>query len=113
MDPTDTLLMLSWIAPPSLEVSTDSTIACYILGNNITNITKTIINPLGCRPAMPCNYSFGLSDPSLNNGCYGVKNATILDYNGAILFTFFAVNGAGNGNQTTFTYIRPGENKTC
>ena len=28
---------------------------------------------------------------------------TILDYNGTTLFTFFAVNGAGNGNAATFT----------
>ena len=34
---------------------------------------------------------------------------TILDYNGTILFTFFAVNGAGNGDATTFTYIVPKE----
>ena len=34
---------------------------------------------------------------------------TILDYNGTILFTFFAVNGTGNGDATTFTYIVPKE----
>ena len=32
---------------------------------------------------------------------------TILYYNGTTLFTFFAVNGAGNGNATTFTYMAP------
>ena len=31
----------------------------------------------------------------------------MLDYNGTILFTFFAVNGAGNGNATTFIYTVP------
>ena len=32
---------------------------------------------------------------------------TILDCNGTILFIFFAVNGAGNGDATTFTYTVP------
>ena len=30
---------------------------------------------------------------------------TILGYNVTILFTFFAVNGAGNGDATTFAFI--------
>ena len=38
-------------------------------------------------------------------GCYGGENMTILDYKGVILITFYAVNGAGNGNATTVTYI--------
>ena len=40
-------------------------------------------------------------------GCYGGENMTILDYNGTTLFTFFAVNGAGNGDATTFIFIGP------
>ena len=34
---------------------------------------------------------------------------TILDYNGTIVFSLFAVNGAGNGNAAIFTYIVPKE----
>ena len=37
---------------------------------------------------------------------------TILDYNGTTLYTFFAVNGAGNGNATTFTYMAPKKTQT-
>ena len=100
---TNTTLAVSWVAPPSLEVSTPPTISHYVLGNNVTNITKTISNPSGCRPSVPCNSSLDLSDPSLmiHNG---EQNTTILDYNGTILFTFFAVNGAGNGNSSSFIY---------
>ena len=31
----------------------------------------------------------------------------MLDYNGTALFTFFAVNDAGNGYATTFIYTVP------
>ena len=96
---------LSWVAPDSLHVSTPPTISHYVLSNNLTNGTKTINNPT-CNPLAYCNYSFDLRDPFFTCvGCYGGENMTILDYNGTILFTFFAVNGAGNGNATTFTYI--------
>ena len=114
---TNTTIVLSWVAPPSLEVSTPPTISHYVLGNNVTNITKTISNPPGCRPNVPCNSSLNLSDPSLviNNGFYGEQNTTVLDYNGTILFTLFAVNGAGDGNSTTRTciYITPKRKLTC
>ena len=114
---TNTTLVVSWVAPPSLEVSTPPTISHYVLGNNVTNITKTISNPTGCRPSVSCNSSLGLSDLLLliHNGSYGEQNTTILDYNGTILFTFFAVNGAGNGNPTTFIYmyIPPKKELTC
>ena len=112
---TNTTLVVSWVAPPSLEVSTPPTISHYILGNNVTNITKTISNPPGCRPAMPCNSSLNLSDPSflINNESNGEQNTTILDYNGTIQFTFFAINGAGNGNSTTCIYITPKRKLTC
>ena len=97
---------LSWVAPDSLHVSTPPTISHYVLSNNLTNDTKTINNPTTCNPLAYCNYSFDLRDPFFTCvGCYGGENMTIVDYNGTILFTFFAVNGAGNGHATTFTYI--------
>ena len=33
------------------------------------------------------------------------KNKTIMDYGDPIYFTFFAVNGAGNGSKANFTYL--------
>ena len=87
-------LAVSWLAPPSLEASIPPTISYYILNNNITNISMTISNPAGCKPSMSCNSSLVLGE-----------NATMLDYISTILFTFFAVNGAGNGNATTYIYM--------
>ena len=112
---TNTTLVVSWVAPPSLEVSTPPTISHYVLGNNVTNITKTISNPPGCRPSVSCISTLDLSDPSLmiHNGSYGEQNTTILDYNGTIQFTFFAINRAGNGNSTTCIYITPKRELTC
>ena len=101
---SNSTLSLSWVAPPSLQVSTPPTISHYILGNNVTNIPKTISNPAVCKPAMPCNSSLDINDPSfiINTG---EQNTTILDYNDTIEFTFFAVNGAGNGNANLYTYV--------
>lgn len=60
---------------------------------------------------MPCNFSLDLLNPSflVSLGSHREINTTIMDYyvNGAILFTFFAVNGAGYGNAATCTYIVP------
>ena len=93
------------VLPDSLQVSTPPTISHYVLRNNVTNGLKTFNNPTTCKPLASCNYSFDLRDPFVMFvGCYGGENMTILDYNGTTLFTFFAVNGAGNGNATTFTY---------
>eukprot|EP00731_Ephydatia_muelleri_P017402 Em0010g500a len=103
---------LSWVLPDSLHVSTPPTISHYVLSNNLTNGTKKFNNPTTCtsNPLAFCNYSFDLRDPVFTCvGCYGGENRTILDYNGTILFTFFAVNGAGNGDATTFAYIVPKE----
>ena len=100
---SNSTLSLFWVAPPSLEVSTPPTISHYILGNNVTNIPKTISNPAVCKPAMPCNSSFDINDPSFNINT-GEQNTTILDYNGTIEFTFFAVNGAGDGTPI-YTYV--------
>ena len=58
---------------------------------------------------MPCNFSLDLMNPSflVSVGSHEKINTTILSYNGTILFMFFAVNGAGNGNATSFTLIVP------
>ena len=96
---------LSWVAPDSLQVSTPPTISHYVLSNNLTNGTEKFNNPTTCNPLASCNYSFDLRDLFFTYvGCYGGKNMTILDYNVRILFTFFAVNGAGNGDLTIYMY---------
>ena len=97
---------LSWVPPNSLQVSTPPTISHYVLSNNLTNGIKTINNPTTCKPLASCSYSFDLRDPFFKcAGFYGGENMTILGYNVTILFTFFAVNGAGNGDATTFAFI--------
>ena len=48
---------------------------------------------------MPCTASIDLSDPLLLMS----HNTSILEYTGTIEFTFYAVNGAGNGNATKYT----------
>ena len=92
---------LSWVAPDSLQVTTPPTIFHYVLSNNLTNNTKTFNNPTTCNPLASCNYSLVLRDPIY--GSDGNGNTTMLDYNGTVEFTLFAVNGAGNGNAATFT----------
>ncbi|KAL5469158.1 hypothetical protein EMCRGX_G030370 [Ephydatia muelleri] len=93
---------LSWVAPNSLQVSTPPQIYHYVLSNNLTNSTKAFNNPTTCNPLAYCNYSLDLRDPFfINVGSDVNGNTTLLDYNGAVEFTLFAVNGAGNGNATT------------
>ena len=95
---------ISWIVPDSLQVSTPPTISHYVLCNNLINATKTFNNPTACNPLAYCNYSLDLRDSFFIS--VGSLNATIFDYNSTIIFTFFAVNGAGNGNSTTYVYQR-------
>ena len=94
-------VILSWVAPDSLHMSTPPTIFHYVLSNNLTNGTKTFNNPTTCNPLASCNYSFDLMDSFFKTD--GNGNTTILDYTGTVEFTLFAVNGAGNGNATTCT----------
>ena len=92
---------ISWVAPESLQVSTPPTISHYVLSNNLTNGTKTFNNPSTCNTMASCNYSLGLRDPFFITD--GNGNTTMLDYNGAVNFTLFSVNGAGNGSVATCT----------
>ena len=91
--PHDGTLELSWIAPPSYDILPPPE---YVLSNNVSNVPK-IINS-SCAPSMPCTASIDLSDPLL----LMTHNTSILEYNGTIEFTFLAINGAGNGNATTY-----------
>lgn len=89
---SNSTLTLSWIVPPSYEVSNPPTILYHTLVNNVTNV-EVHVNTSTCMPSMLCNSSLDLSDLSLM-----IHNA----YNGKIEFKFFAVNGAGKGNVTTY-----------
>ena len=89
-------LRLSWIAPTSYDVSPPPAIFYYVLSNNVSNVTIHIRS--SCALSMPCNTSLDLSDPLLLMS----HNTSILVYNGTIEFTYYAVNGAGNGNPTTY-----------
>ena len=105
MNISNHILNLYWIAPDSLQVSTLPTIYKYVLSNNLTNSTKTFFNPTTCNPLTFCSYILDQTDQFFS---YGVKNTTIFDYYGTVKFTFFAVNGAGNGNAaTTFFLMLP------
>ena len=83
-------ITISWMAPFSLQLSTPPSIFNYILNNNVTN-SVTTISPAKCEPSMHCNYSLDLREKAM------------LDYNGTVEFTLFAVNGAGNGSAATYT----------
>lgn len=106
---SNTTLTVSWWAPPSLETSIPPTISHYVLSNNFSNNPMSISNPEGCKPSMLCNISLDLTNPSFiaTGGYYGEKKTNILNYNGTIMFTLLAVNGAGNGNAATFIYMVP------
>ena len=93
MNISNNTLSLSWVALNSHQVSH------YALYNKCT---KMFNNPTTCNPLKSYNYSLDLTDPFFFT-CHGGKNTTILNYKCTTLFTFFAVNGAGNGN--SYSYI--------
>ena len=104
---SNSTLTVSWWAPPSLETSIPPTISHYILTSTITNISVIISNPAGCKPSMCCNFTLDLKNSSFvtTDGYFREKNITSLECNGTNVFTLLAVNGAGNGNAATFSYI--------
>ena len=93
---------LSWGAPFSLHVMGYPDIFNYTLCTNITIYgCKTIPSDPNCTFPRTCTSSVDFTDPSLNG-----TNKTIMDYGDTIVFTFFAINGAGNGNMANFTYLK-------
>ena len=48
-----------------------------------------------------CTTSIDFNDSLVNGG----QNHIVIDYGRVIEFTFVAINGAGNGNVATATYI--------
>ena len=98
---SNTSFILSWGAPFSLHVTGYSTdIFNYILCTNITIYgCKTIPSDPDCTFPRTCTSSVDFTDPSLNG-----TNKTIMDYGDTILFTFFAINGAGNGIYAEYVF---------
>ena len=97
--------ILSWGAPFSLDVTDYSPeIFYYILCINITIYgCLTIPSDPYCIFPRTCTSSVDLTDSSSLDGTNGQGKA-IMDYGIPIEFTFFAVNGAGNGNITANTF---------
>ena len=98
---SNTTLILSWGAPFSLDVTGYyPDIFNYTLCTNITIYgCKTIPSDPDCTFPRTCTSSVDFTDPSLNG-----TNKTIMDYGDTIVLTFFAINGAGNGNMAEYIY---------
>ena len=102
---SNTSFLLSWGAPFSLDVTDSPDIFYYTLCTNITIYgCKNISSDPDCTFPKTCISSVDFTDPSLN-GTNGGQNKTIMDYGDPIHFTFFAVNGAGNGATANLTYL--------
>eukprot|EP00731_Ephydatia_muelleri_P002958 Em0001g2958a len=102
---SNTTFLLSWGAPFSLDVTDSPDIFYYTLCTNITIYgCRTIPSDPDCifNGTNQCNSSVDFTDHSLN-GTIERQNTT-MDYD-SIYFTFFAVNGAGNGTKANFTYL--------
>ena len=112
---SNTTFLLSWGAPFSLDVTGSLDIYNYTLCTNITIYgCRTIPSDPDCifNGTNQCNSSVDFTHPSLN-GTNGEQNKTIMDYGNPIHFTFFAVNGAGNGAKANFTYLLKKKSGLC
>eukprot|EP00731_Ephydatia_muelleri_P003110 Em0001g3110a len=102
---SNTTFLLSWGAPFSLDVSDSPDIFYYTLCTNITIYgCRNISSDPDCSFPRTCTSSVDFTDPSIN-GTNGGQNKTVMDYGDPIHFTFFAVNGAGNGAKAELTYL--------
>ncbi|KAL5517587.1 hypothetical protein EMCRGX_G003165 [Ephydatia muelleri] len=102
---SNTTFLLSWRAPLSLDVTDSPDIFYYTLCANITIYgCRTISSDPDCTFPRTCMSSVDFTHPSLN-GTNGGQNKTIMDYGDPIYFTFFAVNGAGSGENNTYLFI--------
>ncbi|KAL5517610.1 hypothetical protein EMCRGX_G003192 [Ephydatia muelleri] len=99
------IFFLSWGAPVSLDVTDSPDIFYYTLCTNITIYgSKNIFSDPDCTFPRTCTSSVDFTGPSLN-GTNGGQNKTIMDDSDPIHITFFAVNGAGEGNVSTLSYF--------
>eukprot|EP00731_Ephydatia_muelleri_P003008 Em0001g3008a len=104
-------LILSWGAPFSLDVTDSPDIFYYTLCTNITIYgCRTIPSDPDCSFPRKCTFVSGITNSSLISADEG-QNKVNLDYGDHIQFTFFAVNGAGNGDVANFVFfnILPGK----
>eukprot|EP00731_Ephydatia_muelleri_P003136 Em0001g3136a len=110
---SNTTFLLSWGAPFSLDVTDSPDIFYYTLCANITVYgCKNISSDPDCTFPRTCTSSVDFTHHSLN-GTNGGQNKTIMDYGDPIHFTFFAVNGAGNGTKANLTYFIKKESGLC
>ena len=110
---SNTTFLLSWGAPFSLDVTDSPDIFYYTLCTNITIYgCKNISSDPDCIFPRTCTSSVDFTGHSLN-ATSGGQNKTIMDYVDPIHFTFFAVNGAGNGSKANFTYFFKMESGLC
>eukprot|EP00731_Ephydatia_muelleri_P003071 Em0001g3071a len=110
---SNTTFLLSWGAPFSLDVTDSPNIFYYTLCTNITIYgCKNISSDPDCIFPRTCTSSVDFTGHSLN-ATSGGQNKTIMDYVDPIHFTFFAVNGAGNGSKANFTYFFKMESGLC
>ena len=102
---SNTTFLLSWGAPFSLDVTDSPDIFYYTLCTNITIYgCKNISSDPDCTFPRTCTSSVDFTHPSLNGTNGGQNKAIDGDYGDPIYFTFFAVNGAGNGENNTYHF---------
>ena len=100
---SNTTFVFSWGAPYSLDVTDCSPdIFYYTLCTNITIYgCRNISSDPDCTFPRTCTTSLDFNGLLIN----GSQNTTIIVHGGPIVFTLYAVNGAGNGNVTTASYF--------
>ena len=100
---SNTTFVFSWGAPYSLDVTDCSPdIFYYTLCTNITIYgCKHISSDPDCTFPRTCTTSLDYNGLLIN----GSQNTTVIVHGGPIKFTLYTVNGAGNGNVTTATYV--------
>eukprot|EP00731_Ephydatia_muelleri_P003006 Em0001g3006a len=104
-------LILSWGAPFSLDVTGSPEILYYTLCTNITIYgCRTIHSDPDCSFPRKCTLVIDITNSSLI-GADERQTKVNVSYGDYIQFTFFAVNGAGNGDVANFVflYILPGK----
>eukprot|EP00731_Ephydatia_muelleri_P003021 Em0001g3021a len=118
---SNTTFILSWGAPFSYDVTDSPDIFYYTLCTNITLYgCNNISSDPDCSFPRNCTLVIDITDSSLIDADERQTKVNV-SYSDHIQFTFFAVNGAGNGDVATFvvlnilpgkSVINRGQNKT-
>eukprot|EP00731_Ephydatia_muelleri_P003016 Em0001g3016a len=102
---SNTTFLLSWGAPFSLDVTDSPDISYYTLCTNITIYgCRTIPSDPDCSFPRKCTLVIDITN-SLLIGADERQTKVNVSYGDHIQFTFFAVNGAGNGDVATFVFL--------